>query len=274
MLVLGLLLLLVGALGILAGLLTASGTTELLGLDVDAVALFLVGVASGAAVLWGFWILKFGTKRSLQRRRESRRLSRRSEELERGQAESAGRHEGGTPTAGPSNGTPAPPDPGRVSRAPPGPRRRGRRPAPTSAGRRPRPAPSRCGRRATQDTSRAPLARAIAAPAAHGSGCRATRGRHREGRQVRGRLGLAVRPHQRGDHPERGADQQEQPQAGHDEQARRAPLRLRAASGSRRALHGGHGLGVHGDGREEREQPSRAGHPARRGRPDPVAGDR
>ena len=100
MLVLGLLLLLVGALGILAGLLTASGSTELLGLDVDAVALFLVGVASGAAVLWGFWILKFGTKRSLQRRRERRRLSRRSEELERGAADPAGRQEGGTADGG------------------------------------------------------------------------------------------------------------------------------------------------------------------------------
>ena len=100
MLVLGFLLLLLGALGILAGLLTASGTTELLGLDVDAVALFLVGVTSGAAVLWGFWILKFGTKRSLQRRRESRRLSRRSEELERGQAASAERQEGGTVDGG------------------------------------------------------------------------------------------------------------------------------------------------------------------------------
>ena len=100
MLVLGLLLLLLGALGILAGLLTASGTTELLGLDVDAVALFLVGVASGAAVLWGFWILKFGTKRSLQRRRESRRLSRRSEELERSQAASAERQEGGAADGG------------------------------------------------------------------------------------------------------------------------------------------------------------------------------
>ena len=92
MLVVGFLLLLLGALGILAGLLTVSGTTELLGLDVDAVALFLVGVASGAAVLWGFWILKFGTKRSLQRRRESRRVSRRPEEAER--------HEGGAADGG------------------------------------------------------------------------------------------------------------------------------------------------------------------------------
>jgi hypothetical protein len=97
MLALGLILLLLGAMGILAGVLTTSGTTELLGLDVDAVALFLIGVASGAAVLWGFWILKFGTKRSLQRRRESRRLSRRSAELERGEAE---RQEGGAADGG------------------------------------------------------------------------------------------------------------------------------------------------------------------------------
>ena len=75
MLVLGLILLLLGAIGILAGLLTTSGTTELLGLDVDAVALFLVGVASGAAVLWGFTVMKLGTKRSLARRRERRRTS-------------------------------------------------------------------------------------------------------------------------------------------------------------------------------------------------------
>ncbi len=100
MLVLGFLLLLLGALGILAGILTASGTTELLGLDVDAIALFLVGVASGAAVLWGFWILKFGTNRSLKRRRESRRLSRRSAELERGQDASAERQEGGAADGG------------------------------------------------------------------------------------------------------------------------------------------------------------------------------
>jgi hypothetical protein len=87
MLVLGLILVLLGAIGILAGVLTGTGNAELVGLDVDAVALFLVGVASGAAVLWGFSLLRFGTKRSLQRRRESRRASRRSDELEPGGAD-------------------------------------------------------------------------------------------------------------------------------------------------------------------------------------------
>jgi len=83
MLALGVILLLLGAIGIVAGVLTGTGSAELLGLDVDAVALFLIGVASGAAVLWGFALLKYGTKRSLRRRRESRQAGRRSDELER-----------------------------------------------------------------------------------------------------------------------------------------------------------------------------------------------
>ena len=87
MLVLGLILVLLGAIGILAGVLTGTGNAELVGLDVDAVALFLVGVASGAALLWGFSLLRFGTKRSLQRRRERRRASRRSDVLEPGGAD-------------------------------------------------------------------------------------------------------------------------------------------------------------------------------------------
>ena len=49
MLALGVILLLLGAIGIVAGVLTGTGSAELLGLDVDAVALFLIGVASGAA---------------------------------------------------------------------------------------------------------------------------------------------------------------------------------------------------------------------------------
>jgi hypothetical protein len=92
MLVLGLLLLLVGVLGLLAGIFTARGTAELLGLDVDAVALFLVGVACGVAILGGCSILTLGTKRSLRRRRERRRVSRSSEHREPG---TTARGEGG-----------------------------------------------------------------------------------------------------------------------------------------------------------------------------------
>jgi len=87
MLILGLLLLIAGVLAILAALVTASGTAELLGVDINVVALFLIGVASGVAILWGFSIMKFGTKRTLQHRRESRRLSKLSAKLDRVESE-------------------------------------------------------------------------------------------------------------------------------------------------------------------------------------------
>ena len=87
MLILGLLLLLAGIGAILAALTTASGSAELLGADINAVALFLIGVASGLAILWGFSMMKFGTRRSLRHRRESRRLSKLSQKLERVEAE-------------------------------------------------------------------------------------------------------------------------------------------------------------------------------------------
>ena len=35
-------------------------------MDLTALAIFLVGVAAGAFVLWGFAILKYGTKRELR----------------------------------------------------------------------------------------------------------------------------------------------------------------------------------------------------------------
>ena len=45
---------------------------ELLGFDVTTLESFLVGVAAGAAILWGFSILKWGTRRSLAHRRSAR----------------------------------------------------------------------------------------------------------------------------------------------------------------------------------------------------------
>jgi hypothetical protein len=87
MLILGLLLIAAGALAILAAVTTASGTVELLGTDLSALTIFLVGVGAGVAVLWGYTITKFGTRRSLKRRRESRRLSELSQQLERTGAE-------------------------------------------------------------------------------------------------------------------------------------------------------------------------------------------
>ena len=74
---LGLLLLLVGALAVVAAVFTAAGSNvELLGFDLSALGLYLIGLGSGAAILWGFGLTKWGTKRNLRQRRETRRLNR------------------------------------------------------------------------------------------------------------------------------------------------------------------------------------------------------
>ncbi|GAB2871116.1 hypothetical protein [Nocardioides pacificus] len=78
MVAIGLLLIVLGALAILAAIFISEGSVELLGIDMSALAIFLVGVAAGAAILWGFGILKYGTKRELQIRRE-RRVARHEE---------------------------------------------------------------------------------------------------------------------------------------------------------------------------------------------------
>jgi hypothetical protein len=87
MLVLGLLLMAAGGLAILAALATASGTVELLGTDLGALTIFFVGVGAGVALLWGFTVTKYGTRRTLRHRRERRRLSDLSEKLDRVEAE-------------------------------------------------------------------------------------------------------------------------------------------------------------------------------------------
>jgi hypothetical protein len=90
MVLLGLVLILLAALAIVAALFTAevSGSdVELLGVDVGPVTLFLVGLGAGLAIWWGFWLFKYGSKRSLARRREQKRLTELSEQLDRVDAE-------------------------------------------------------------------------------------------------------------------------------------------------------------------------------------------
>lgn len=86
MVVLGLLLIALGALVVVAALFTAEldgSELEVIGLGASPVALFLLGVGAGAAILWGFGLLKYGTKRSLQHRREQKRLGELSDKLDR-----------------------------------------------------------------------------------------------------------------------------------------------------------------------------------------------
>ena len=90
MLLLGLILIALGALAIVAAVVTVElvgGDIELIGIELTPLGLFLIGVAAGAAVLWGFDIFKWGTKRGPARRREQKQLNELSEKLDRADAE-------------------------------------------------------------------------------------------------------------------------------------------------------------------------------------------
>jgi hypothetical protein len=90
MLLLGLILIALGALVIVAAVFTVEivgGDIELAGVEVTPLGLFLIGVGAGVAVLWGFAIFKWGTKRGLARRREQKKLNELSEKLDRADAE-------------------------------------------------------------------------------------------------------------------------------------------------------------------------------------------
>ncbi|WP_121256967.1 hypothetical protein [Nocardioides ferulae] len=86
MLIIGLVLVVAGALLIVGAVGTASGSVEFLGTDIAALTTFFLGVAAGLAVMLGLALAKFGAKRTLAQRRERARLgelSRKLDEVER-----------------------------------------------------------------------------------------------------------------------------------------------------------------------------------------------
>ena len=89
MVILGLLLIILGAIAVLSALFvsTPGEGGELLGFGVTTLESFLVGVAAGAAILWGFTILKWGTKRGLAQRKERKELHKLSDRLDRAEAD-------------------------------------------------------------------------------------------------------------------------------------------------------------------------------------------
>jgi hypothetical protein len=87
MVILGLLLILAGAIAILSALFVSEGTGELLGIEMSTLGIFLVGVGAGAALLWGYTILKFGTRRELRARKERKELNELSAKLDKAEAE-------------------------------------------------------------------------------------------------------------------------------------------------------------------------------------------
>ncbi len=85
MVILGLVLIAIGALAIVCGLFTSEveqGQLQFLGQDINPVALFFIGVGSAVAIWWGLWLFKSGSKRSWARRKEQKRLEKLSEQLD------------------------------------------------------------------------------------------------------------------------------------------------------------------------------------------------
>ncbi|WP_370289043.1 hypothetical protein [Nocardioides sp.] len=99
MVILGLVLLVVGALGIVSGIFGSDAVSAknnnpehvtYLGIDMNASTLFVIAVISTLLVVLGLWLMKSGAKRGWKRRKEQKRLSELSEKLDRAEAERRG----------------------------------------------------------------------------------------------------------------------------------------------------------------------------------------
>lgn len=82
MVIFGLLLIGLGAVAILSAVFVSEGSAELLGMQLTALEIFLAGVVAGAFVIWGFTILKYGTKREIRHRKERKQLTELSQKLD------------------------------------------------------------------------------------------------------------------------------------------------------------------------------------------------
>jgi hypothetical protein len=85
MLILGLVLIAVGGLAIVSAVFGAEidgGKLQYLSMDVSPLALFLIGVGSAVAIWWGLALFRIGSKRSWARRKEQKRLTELSEQLD------------------------------------------------------------------------------------------------------------------------------------------------------------------------------------------------
>ncbi len=86
MLLLGLLLIAVGAVLVIGGVFASEvsgGQVEILGIDMSPMAFFLVGTAAGACILLGLSVARWGARRELKQRKELDELS---EKLDRAEA--------------------------------------------------------------------------------------------------------------------------------------------------------------------------------------------
>jgi len=99
MFILGLVLIVVGAIAILGAVTSTSGSVDFLGFDgVSGVVIFFIGLGSGIAILLGLSVIRYGAKRSLQRRRENKRLTELSGQLDRVDRDNRNRDDEDRPT--------------------------------------------------------------------------------------------------------------------------------------------------------------------------------
>ncbi len=87
MVALGTVLVILGGLAIAAAIFVSEGTAKILGVELNAMSIYLFGVASGVAVLFGLSLMKSGTKRAMHQRKERKKMDDLSIKLEEAQAE-------------------------------------------------------------------------------------------------------------------------------------------------------------------------------------------
>ena len=89
MVILGLALIILGGIAVLSAVFVSEPGNggELLGFSVSTLEAFLIGVAAGAAILWGLCILMWGTGRSLAHRGERKEITEINQKLVRVEAE-------------------------------------------------------------------------------------------------------------------------------------------------------------------------------------------
>lgn len=88
MVILGLLLILLGAVAVVLGITQLSGTdSSVLGADLGTRQIFVLGIAATLAIVVGLLILQFAARRSMKRRRERKRLNELHDQLEAAEAE-------------------------------------------------------------------------------------------------------------------------------------------------------------------------------------------
>ena len=85
----GVVLAVLGGLAIAAAIFVSEGTAQILGVELNALAIFLTGVAAGAAVIWGFTLMKYGTKKALRERKDRKNIDELSLKLKEAEAERA-----------------------------------------------------------------------------------------------------------------------------------------------------------------------------------------